>query len=112
MRVDQLVQCVPNFSEGRDTETVAALVATIRAVGGAYVHHDHMDRDHHRAIVGVIGAPGSVVEGVFQAVRLAAERIDLRQHRGEHPRVGATDVVPFVPGPAYPWRTAWSWLGP
>ncbi len=97
--LDQLVQCVPNFSDGRDTETVEALAATIRAVGGAYVHHHHMDRDHHRVIVGVIGAPGAVVEGVFQAVRLAAERINLRQHRGEHPRVGATDVVPFVPGP-------------
>lgn len=94
---DRVVQCVPNFSEGRNAETVAALVAAIRAVQGACVLHQHMDPDHHRAVLGVVGSPEAVAGAVFQAARVAAERIDLRRHQGGHPRVGATDVVPFIP---------------
>ncbi len=95
--LDRVVQCVPNFSEGRKAETVARLVAAIRAVKGACVLHQHMDRDHHRAVLGMVGSPEPVAEAVFQAARVAAELIDLRRHQGGHPRVGATDVVPFIP---------------
>ncbi len=96
-RLDCVVQCVPNFSEGRKAETVAALVAAMRSVKGVLVLHQHVDPDHHRAVLGVVGRPEPVADAVFQAVRVAAGLIDLRRHEGVHPRVGATDVVPFIP---------------
>jgi glutamate formiminotransferase/formiminotetrahydrofolate cyclodeaminase len=92
-----LVECVPNFSEGRNAETVRALVAAVTAVEGVVLLDEEQDRDHHRAVVTFAGSPEAVIEAAFQAARVAAERIDLRQHQGGHPRVGATDVIPFVP---------------
>src|SRR5688500_7414426 len=95
--MNQVVECVPNFSEGRNPETVRALVAAVQSVAGVAMLHETMDPDHHRSVLTFAGRPYAVAEAAFQVVRRAAELLELRVHRGEHPRVGATDVVPFVP---------------
>jgi len=95
--VERLVECVPNFSEGRNADTVRALVSVIRAVKGVFLLDEEMDQDHHRAVLTFVGAPEAVGEAAFQAAHAAAGLIDLGRHQGGHPRVGATDVVPFVP---------------
>jgi glutamate formiminotransferase len=91
-----LVECVPNFSEGRDLATIAALQAAA-AVPGVRLLDTHSDPDHHRTVLTLVGPPDPLAEAAFATVRVAAERIDLRRHRGVHPRIGAADVVPFVP---------------
>ncbi|HEY3216336.1 MAG TPA: glutamate formimidoyltransferase [Candidatus Eisenbacteria bacterium] len=93
----RLVECVPNFSEGRRREVVDDLIRAITSVPGATFLDSEMDPDHHRSVVTFAGEPEAVMEAAFRAVRRAAELIDLNHHRGEHPRMGATDVVPFVP---------------
>ena len=93
----RLIECVPNFSEGRDEGVVNSLVETLLAVPGVYLLDREMDADHHRSVVTVAGEPQAVAEAAVRVVGEAARRIDLRTHRGAHPRVGATDVVPFVP---------------
>ncbi|MFQ5992032.1 MAG: glutamate formimidoyltransferase [Nitrospiraceae bacterium] len=95
--VEPLVECVPNVSEGRNVQTIQALVAAIRAVPRVHLLDHTMDPDHHRAVLTFAGAPEAVAEAAFQVIRVAANLIDLNRHQGEHPRVGATDVVPFVP---------------
>ncbi|HET9784355.1 MAG TPA: glutamate formimidoyltransferase [Terriglobales bacterium] len=92
-----LIECVPNFSEGRDAAVVDALVAIMLAVPGVSLLDREMDADHHRSVITIAGEPQPVAEAAVRAVGLAAERIDLRRHQGAHPRLGATDVVPFVP---------------
>lgn len=92
-----LVECVPNFSEGRKTETIERLMQAIESVPGALVLDMHRDADHNRSVITFVAPPEVVVEAALQAVALAAELIDLRQHSGQHPRIGATDVLPFVP---------------
>lgn len=94
---NRIVECVPNFSEGRNAATVHALTEAVRAVPGVVLLDQTMDPDHHRAVLTFAGAPEAVAEAAFHAAKTAAARIDLRTHQGEHPRVGATDVVPFVP---------------
>ncbi len=91
-----LVECVPNFSEGRRPELLDAL-AEAAAGGGARVLDKSLDPDHHRAVLTFAGAPEAVLEGAFAAIALAARSIDLRRHAGVHPRMGATDVCPLVP---------------
>jgi glutamate formiminotransferase len=91
-----LVEAVPNFSEGRRAEVVDAIVEAIQAPG-VYLLDRSSDWDHSRSVVTVAGAPEAVVEGLFQAVRVAAQRINLFEHKGAHPRLGAADVVPIVP---------------
>lgn len=95
--MERLVECVPNFSEGRNAQTVRALVDAVRNVKGVFVLDEEMDHDHHRAVLTFAGEPDAVAEAAFQAARMAVSLIDLRLHQGGHPRVGATDVVPFVP---------------
>ena len=95
--MNRLVECVPNFSEGRRVETIERLVGAIESVAGAVVLDTHMDADHNRSVVTFVAEAEVVVEAAIRAVALAAELIDLRQHTGEHPRLGATDVLPFVP---------------
>ena len=92
-----LVECVPNFSEGRRPETVESIAAAIRAVETACVLDTHIDPDHNRSVITFVASPEHVVEAAVQAVKRASELIDMRTHAGEHPRLGATDVLPFVP---------------
>lgn len=92
-----IVECIPNFSEARRPEVVDAILAQIRDVPGVRVLDRHSDMDHNRTVVTFVGPPESVEEAAFQAIAKAADLIDLEQHQGEHPRIGATDVVPFVP---------------
>lgn len=92
----RLLEAVPNFSEGRDPATVAAIVSAIREAG-AEVLDWSSDADHHRSVVTFVGAPETVEEAAVAAARVARDRIDLSRHAGVHPRVGALDVLPFVP---------------
>jgi glutamate formiminotransferase/formiminotetrahydrofolate cyclodeaminase len=92
-----LVECVPNFSEGRDQTTLDALRAAIVAVPGVKLLDVQADAAHHRSVFTFVAPPAAAVEAAFRAMRVATERIDLTKHTGEHPRMGATDVVPFIP---------------
>ncbi len=96
-RPQRLVECVPNFSEGRRPDVIQAIVDAIRSVPHVWVLDVHSDPDHNRSVVTCVGEPDAMVEAMFQAVAEAARHINLDVHRGEHPRIGATDVVPFVP---------------
>jgi glutamate formiminotransferase len=93
----KLVECVPNFSEGRRPEVIDAIVDSMTAVEGVRLLDKEMDADHNRAVVTIIGEPEAVLEGAFRGIAKASELIDLTKHKGEHPRMGAADVVPFVP---------------
>ncbi|MCX6122499.1 MAG: glutamate formimidoyltransferase [Ignavibacteriales bacterium] len=93
----KLVECVPNFSEGRNQETIDAICTSVRSVPGIRLLNVEPDKDYNRTVVTFIGAPDAVLEAAFQATKTAAEHIDMAQHKGEHPRIGAADVVPFVP---------------
>lgn len=92
-----IVECIPNFSEARRPEVVESIIQTMTSVVGVRVLDRHSDLDHNRTVVTLLGPPDAVEEAAFQAIRKAAELIDLDKHQGEHPRIGATDVVPFVP---------------
>ena len=92
-----IVECIPNFSEARRPEVVAEILAALEAVPGVHVLDRHSDMDHNRTVVTLIGAPVAVEEAAFQAIARAAKLINLDEHTGAHPRLGATDVVPFVP---------------
>ena len=92
-----LVECVPNFSEGRDSGIAEAIAASIAAVDGVHLAGMEMDGDHNRSVITFMGAPEEVARGAFEACRTARDLIDLRHHRGVHPRIGATDVIPFIP---------------
>jgi glutamate formiminotransferase/formiminotetrahydrofolate cyclodeaminase len=93
----QIVECVPNFSEGRRREVVDALVEVVASVPGATLLDSEMDADHNRSVLTFAGEPEPVMEAAFRLVARAAELIDLNSHQGQHPRMGATDVLPFVP---------------
>ncbi len=92
-----LIECVPNFSEGRNRATLEAVCAAIESVAGARVLDLHSDADHNRSVITFVAAPERVVEAAVQATKRAGELIDISQHAGEHPYMGATDVLPFVP---------------
>ncbi len=94
--MNRVVECVPNFSEGRDRETISAITAVMERAGATVLDVD-MGAAANRTVVTMAGPPEAVEEAAFQAIRVAAERIDMRSHHGEHPRIGATDVCPFVP---------------
>lgn len=94
--IPALVECVPNFSEGRDAGKIDEIAEAI-AGGGGTVLHRTLDPDHNRAVITFVAPPEGIGEAAFRGVEKAAEVIDLRQHRGVHPRIGAADVVPFVP---------------
>src|SRR5712671_3588622 len=93
----RLIECVPNFSEGRDVAKVDAIVASMSKVPGVYVLDREMDADHNRSVITLAGDPDAVAEAALLGVGKALELIDLTKHRGAHPRIGATDVVPFIP---------------
>jgi glutamate formiminotransferase / 5-formyltetrahydrofolate cyclo-ligase len=92
----QIVECVPNYSEGKDVRKVEAIVAAMR-VEGVHLLDWSMDGDHNRSVVTVAGEPAAVVESAVRGAGKAAELIDLTQQSGVHPRIGAADVIPFVP---------------
>lgn len=92
-----LVECVPNFSEGRRPETVQQIAESIRAVPTACILDRHVDPDHNRSVITFVATPEHIVEAAVAGVRRASELIDMRAHQGVHPRLGATDVLPFVP---------------
>src|SRR5438128_8877763 len=94
---EMLVECVPNFSEGRKHETIERLAQAIESVEGAVVLNRHLDADHNRSVITFVASREVVVEAALRAVTTAVGLIDLRQHTGQHPRIGATDVLPFVP---------------
>ena len=93
----ELIECVPNFSEGRDEAIITQIVAAITAIADVHVLDHSSDHDHNRTVVTVIGPPGAVIEAAFAGVRTAAQLIDLNAHSGVHPRIGAADVVPLIP---------------
>ena len=91
-----IIEAVPNFSEGRRPHVIAAIVESIQAPGVLLLDQSS-DHDHNRMVVTIAGSPEAITEGLFRAVRTAAEQIDMHSHSGTHPRLGATDVVPLVP---------------
>ena len=93
----KLVECVPNFSEGRRPEVVKAIVDAVAAVEGVKVLDYSSDPDHNRSVLTFVGSPEAVKKGAFAGCAKAAELIDMDKHRGGHPRIGATDVIPFIP---------------
>ena len=95
--VKKIVECVPNFSEGRDLSVIDAIGGAIEGVSGVFLLDHSSDPDHNRSVITMAGEPEPVLEAALRAVGKAAELIDLRKHKGEHPRIGATDVLPFVP---------------
>ena len=97
MPSDRLVECVPNFSEGRRPETIRSIAQAIAGVESACVLDTHIDPDHNRSVITFVAEPERAVRAAVSAVRRASELIDMRVHHGEHPRLGATDVLPFVP---------------
>ena len=92
-----LVECVPNFSEGRRLDVVEQIVAAVESVKGVVMLDYSSDADHNRSVLTFVGPPKGVEEAAFLAIAKAAELINLDEQEGEHPRIGATDVVPFVP---------------
>lgn len=95
--MNRLIECVPNFSEGRDAAKVDAIVKAMSSVAGVYVLDREMDADHNRSVVTLAGEPDAVAEAALLGTGKALELIDLNHHTGAHPRVGATDVLPFIP---------------
>ncbi|NOZ71499.1 MAG: glutamate formimidoyltransferase [Chloroflexi bacterium] len=92
-----IIESVPNFSEGRRQEVIDAILAAYGSVEGARIIDHSSDPDHNRSVVTLVGSPEAVTEALFRGIAKAAELIDMNQQRGEHPRIGATDVVPLVP---------------
>jgi glutamate formiminotransferase / formiminotetrahydrofolate cyclodeaminase len=95
--MNQIVECVPNFSEGRNAKTIEAIAQSVRNTPKVKLLSVEPDRDYNRTVVTFVGEPTAVLEAAFHATKTAAERINMQEHRGEHPRIGATDVVPFIP---------------
>ena len=93
----RIVECVPNFSEGRDKDVIEAIVDEIRKVEGVKLLDYSSDKDHNRTVVTFVGDPDSVKEAAFNMTKKASELIDMSLHKGEHPRMGALDVMPFIP---------------
>lgn len=97
MSSNKIVECVPNFSEGRDLEKVEKIANAFRAKEGAKLLDYSTDKDHNRMVVTVVGEPEPLKKAVIEAIGIAVETIDLNHHKGQHPRMGAVDVVPFIP---------------
>jgi len=93
----QLIECVPNFSEGIDLQLINQITAAIESAEGVKILNVDPGKATNRTVVTIVGEPASVVEGAFRGIQKAAELIDMSKHKGEHPRMGATDVCPFIP---------------
>src|SRR5664279_1738525 len=92
-----IIECVPNFSEGRDSQLIQWITAEIELVEGVRLLNVDPGKATNRTVVTFVGNPGAVIEAAFRAIRKAGELIDMRRHTGEHPRMGATDVCPLIP---------------
>lgn len=95
--MNRLIECVPNFSEGRNLATVDAIAHAMSGIAGAWILDRSSDADHNRSVITLAGKPEAVAEAVVRGAGKAAELIDLTRQTGVHPRIGATDVIPFVP---------------
>ena len=95
--MNKIVECVPNFSEGRRVEVIEAIADQIRSIEGVRLLDYEYDKDHNRSVMTFVGSPKEIKEAAFASCAKAAELIDLNEHEGEHPRIGATDVIPFIP---------------
>ncbi|MEC9090427.1 MAG: glutamate formimidoyltransferase, partial [Candidatus Thermoplasmatota archaeon] len=93
----QLVECVPNFSEGRDKDIIDAITGEMLSIDNVVLLDVDMGFDFNRTVVTIVGPPNMVLEAVIRGTKVALELIDMRQHSGEHDRMGAVDVVPFIP---------------
>ena len=93
----KIIECIPNFSEGRDQHVIEEILGVFKPFKNVRVLDYHSDIDHNRTVITLLGVPEAVEKAVFQAIKKAGELIDMNGHEGEHPRIGATDVVPFVP---------------
>jgi len=92
-----IVECIPNFSEGRDQSVIEALADTAKSIPGVSLLDHSADPNHNRSVFTLMGDPAGIAEAAFRLCKLAGERIDMTKHNGEHPRIGAADVIPFVP---------------
>ena len=97
MNWNKIIECVPNFSEGRDLEKIDQIVAPFRSKAGVKLLDYSNDEDHNRLVVTLVGELEALCEAVVEAVGVAVRLIDLNQHTGQHPRMGAVDVIPFIP---------------
>lgn len=97
MMMNKIMECVPNFSEGRDKSKVDKIVDAFRGIEGVQLLDYSSDADHHRSVATVVGEPEALKKAVVEAIGRAVTLIDLTQHKGQHPRMGAVDVVPFIP---------------
>jgi len=95
--MQKLIECVPNFSEGRRVAVIQKIASAARKVAGVKVLDVEWDRSHNRSLITIVGAPEPVFKAAYATVKTATSLIDMNTHIGEHPRIGATDVVPFVP---------------
>lgn len=95
--MERIVECVPNYSEGNNKEIIEKIVDCFRGKEGVKLLDYSSDKDHNRTVVTLVGEPEKVKDAVISSVKVALEKIDLRNHKGEHPRMGATDVIPFIP---------------
>ncbi len=95
--MQRIVECIPNFSEGRNPKIIDQITAVIASVPGVHLLDHEMDASHNRSVISFAGEPEAVAQAAINAAGKACELIDLRNHKGEHPRIGATDVLPFVP---------------
>lgn len=93
----KIVECVPNFSEGKDEKTINAIFDAAKSIKGVKVFELEFNRDHNRMLFTIVGDPKDVMNSAFESIKAATKLIDMNKHKGEHPRIGATDVVPFVP---------------
>ena len=95
--MSKIVECIPNFSEGCNNEIIDALVEAGKSVPGVTLLDHSSDTSHNRSVFTLVGSPQGIAEAAFKLCKLASEKIDMTKHKGEHPRMGATDVIPFVP---------------
>src|SRR5881394_4491703 len=102
----QVIECVPNFSEGRDLEVIRQITAAIESVDGVSLLNVDPGASTNRTVVTLAGSPEAAVEGAFRGIQKAAELIDMRKHTGAHPRMGTTDVCPFIPVSNVSWEEA------
>src|SRR5438093_7088391 len=105
-RMQKLIECVPNFSEGRDQKVIRQITDAVKSVEGVSLLDIDPGARTNRTVVTFVGSPDAAVEAAFRAIKKAAELIDMRKHKGAHPRMGATDVCPFIPVSNVSWDEA------